>query len=224
MKKNLCTFLCIFPFFINAQIPVTDAAANGQLGTINYLLTQLNSSLSQQNSTSRENKIENYKQRLLGKDNFNFIKQVEDYMWKADEYLKKGREIQMVYNKEEDILKKLQTIKRNSSKFQFEGSQSYINEINRNISSTLGQIGSLVDEAQYVLGDKNTRMSTEGRRDVIKETLSKLFIIERSLDNILLKGQMQSIQHKQFAREEEYQNDVRNSMEQFRKFNAKNTR
>lgn len=103
-------------------------------------------------------------------------------MWKADEYLKKGREIQMIYDKEEDILKKLQTIKRNTSKYaKFETSASYINEINKSIGGTLNQIGTLVDDAQMVLSDKSTRMTTEGRRDILKETLSKLIIIAKFL-------------------------------------------
>lgn len=206
-----------------SQIPVTDVAANGQLSMISSSLATLNSLLSKQNTTSMDNKMENYKQRLLGKDNFDFIKKVEDYMWKADEYLKKGREIQMIYDKEEDILKKLQIIKRNTSKYgRFETSASFVNEINKNVSGTLQQVGALVDDAHTILGDKNTRMSTEGRREILKETLSKLVIIERSLDNILLQGEISSIKGEHYQRQEEYEQDVKNSMEYFRKYNQKN--
>lgn len=220
MKLQILFLLFLWSGRILAQIPVTDVAANGQLAGINSSLATLNSLLAKQNTTTMDNKIENYKQRLLGKDNFDFIKKVEDYMWKADEYLKKGREIQMIYDKEEDILKKLQTIKRNTSKYaKFETSASYINEINKSIGGTLNQIGTLVDDAQMVLSDKSTRMTTEGRRDILKETLSKLIIIERSLDNIILQGEIYSIKGEHYRRQEEYQQDVRNSMEYFRKYN-----
>ena len=223
MKKNIFIISFFFCVRLWSQIPVTDVAANGQLGIINSSLATLNTLLSKQNTTSMDNKIENYKQRLLGQDNFDFIKKVEDYMWKADEYLKKGREIQMIYDKEEDILKKLQAIKRNTSKYRkFETSVSFVNEISKNVSTTLKQVGVLVDDAHTILGDKNTRMSTEGRRDVLKETLSKLVIIERSLDNILLQGEISSIKGEHYQRQEEYEQDVRNSMEYFRRYNQTN--
>lgn len=220
MKKCIFILSILIGTKVYSQIPVTDIAANGQLGAINSSLATLNSLLAKQNTTTMDNKVENYKQRLLGKDNFDFIKKVEDYMWKADEYLKKGREIQMIYNKEEDILKKLQTIKRNTSKYgRLETSASFVNEIGKNISGTLHQVGILVDDAHLILGDKNTRMSTEGRREILKETLSKLIIIERSLDNILLLGEISSIKGEHYRRQEEYNDDVRNSMELFRKRN-----
>lgn len=220
MKRIYFLPLLLIWNFSNAQL--IDVGANTQLGLINESLATLNLLIKEQNTTTNNNKIENYKQRLLGKENFDFIKKVEDYMWKADEYLKKGREIQMIYNKEEDILKKLQSIKRNTSKYaKFETSASYISEINKSINATLNQVGTLVDDAHIILGDKNTRMSTEGRREILKETLSKLIIIERSLDNIILQGEITSIKEQHYQKQEEYQQDVKNSMEQIRKYNNK---
>ena len=85
-----------------AQIPVTDVAANGNLAAINSQLSSIALMVEQQSTVGLENKYENYAQKILGQKNLAFLKEVEDYMWKADEYLKKGREIQMIYDKEED--------------------------------------------------------------------------------------------------------------------------
>lgn len=168
-----------------AQIPVTDVAANGNLVAINTQLGTLMGMLQQQGVTSTENKFENYAQKILGQKNLAFIQQVEQYMWQADEYLKRGREIQMIYNKEETILKKLRELKKNASRYgQLEGNGNALASVNRRISSTLSNIGALVDDAQTVLGDKNTRMSTGERREVLKETIGKLMIIESVLDDM----------------------------------------
>lgn len=168
-----------------AQIPVTDAAANGNLVAINTQLGTLMGMLQQQGVTSTENKFENYAQKILGQKNLAFIQQVEQYMWQADEYLKRGREIQMIYNKEETILKKLRELKKNASRYgQLEGNGNALASVNKRISSTLSNIGALVDDAQTVLGDKNTRMSTGERREVLKETIGKLMIIESVLDDM----------------------------------------
>lgn len=168
-----------------AQIPVTDVAANGNLVAINTQLGTLMGMLQQQGVTSTENKFENYAQKILGQKNLAFIQQVEQYMWQADEYLKRGREIQMIYNKEETILKKLRELKKNASRYgQLEGNGNALASVNKRISSTLSNIGALVDDAQTVLGDKNTRMSTGERREVLKETIGKLMIIESVLDDM----------------------------------------
>ena len=168
-----------------AQIPVTDVAANGNLVAINTQLGTLMGMLQQQGVTSTENKFENYAQKILGQKNLAFIQQVEQYMWQADEYLKRGREIQMIYNKEETILKKLRELKKNASRYgQLEGNGNALAAVNKRISSTLSNIGALVDDAQTVLGDKNTRMSTGERREVLKETIGKLMIIESVLDDM----------------------------------------
>lgn len=168
-----------------AQIPVTDAAANGNLVAINTQLSAVMGMLQQQGVTSTENKFENYAQKILGQKNLAFIQQVEQYMWQADEYLKRGREIQMIYDKEETILKKLRELKKNASRYgRLEGNGNALASVNKRISSTLSNIGALVDDAQTVLGDKNTRMSTGERREVLKETIGKLMIIESVLDDM----------------------------------------
>lgn len=167
------------------QIPVTDVAANGNLAAINTQLSTISAMMGKQMAVGMENKYENYAQKILGQKNLDFIKQVEDYMWKADEYLKKGREIQMIYNKEEDILKKLKELKRNAANYgNLDGNANLINSLNKNISVTLNNVGSLVDGAQTILGDNNTRMSTAERRDFLKETIGKLMIIENVLDEL----------------------------------------
>ena len=217
MKKSILTLFSIFLWNIGfAQLPVTDAAVNGQLIALNSALSTLNSLMTDQKGTSYDNRMENYKQRILGAKNFDFIKQVEDYMWKADEYLKKGREIQMIYNKEEDILKKLKTIKKNASKYG--NSDLGINavySVNQTIRGTLSQIGGMVDDAQSILGDKNVRMDTEGRLNILKETLAKLIIVERRLDEIIYARNMASIADQDKTQYEEYWNDVDRSMEKF---------
>lgn len=215
-------FLCEIGF---AQLPVTDAAANASLGVIQGFLQDLNQSMREQKQTSYSNKIENYKQRILGKDNFNFVQQVESYMWKADEFIKKGQDIQMIYDKEEDILNKLKIIKRNAYKYgNLDGNISSINAFSETIKGTLSGIGNMVSEAQSVLGDKNTRMSTEGRREVLKETLSKLIIIERSLDNLITRCEMVSISNEAIEKRKEKEEEINNSMEIFKRYNEKKRR
>jgi len=217
MKKSILTLFSIFLWNIGfAQLPVTDAAVNGQLIALNSALSTLNSLMTDQKGTSYDNRMENYKQRILGAKNFDFIKQVEDYMWKADEYLKKGREIQMIYNKEEDILKKLKTIKKTASKYgNSDLGINAVNSVNQTIRGTLSQIGGMVDDAQSILGDKNVRMDTEGRLNILKETLAKLIIVERRLDEIIYARNMASIADQDKIQYEEYWNDVDRSMEKF---------
>lgn len=217
MKKSILTLFSIFLWNIGfAQIPVTDVATNGQLVELNIAMQELNALMKAQKGTSYDNKVENYKQRILGAKNFDFIKQVEDYMWKADEYLKKGREIQMIYNKEEDILKKLKTIKKTASKYgNSDLGINTINSVNQTIRGTLSQIGGMVDDAQSILGDKNVRMDTEGRLNILKETLAKLIIVERRLDEIIYARNMASIADQDKIQYEEYWNDVDRSMEKF---------
>lgn len=185
--KKICFFLILVGVTAKAvaQIPVTDAAANGNLVAINTQLSAVMGMLQQQGVTNTENKFENYAQKILGQKNLAFIQQVEQYMWQADEYLKRGREIQMIYDKEETILKKLRELKKNASRYgQLEGNRNVLASVNKRISSTLSNIGALVDDAQTVLGDKNTRMSTGERREVLKETIGKLMIIESVLDDM----------------------------------------
>ena len=187
MKKKLFFLILLVTTKAVAQIPVTDAAANGNLAAINMQLSAMMGMLQQQGSVGTENKFENYAQKILGQKNLAFIQQVEEYMWKADEYLKRGREIQMIYDKEEDILKKLKELKRNASKYgQLEGgdANTMLTSLNKKVSSTLNSVGALVDGAQTILGDKNTRMSTGERREILKETIGKLMIIENVLDDI----------------------------------------
>lgn len=224
MKKSILTLFSIFLWNIGfAQIPVTDVATNGQLVELNIAMQELNALMKAQKGTSYDNKVENYKQRILGAKNFDFIKQVEDYMWKADEYLKKGREIQMIYNKEEDILKKLKTIKKSASKYgNSDLGINAVNSVNQTIRGTLSQIGGMVDDAQSILGDKNVRMDTEGRLNILKETLAKLIIVERRLDEIMLEKEITSIAEKQLEEQREYDNNVRKSMEVFKRYNDKN--
>lgn len=217
MKKSILSLFSIFLWNIGfAQIPVTDVATNGQLVELNIAMQELNALMKAQKGTSYDNKVENYKQRILGAKNFDFIKQVEDYMWKADEYLKKGREIQMIYNKEEDILKKLKTIKKTASKYgNSDLGINAVNSVNQTIRGTLSQIGGMVDDAQSILGDKNVRMDTEGRLNILKETLAKLIIVERRLDEIIYARNMASIADQDKIQYEEYWNDVDRSMEKF---------
>jgi len=187
MKKKLFFLILLVTTKAVAQIPVTDVAANGNLAAINMQLSAMMGMLQQQGSVGTENKFENYAQKILGQKNLAFIQQVEEYMWKADEYLKRGREIQMIYDKEEDILKKLKELKRNASKYgQLEGgdTNTMLTSLNKKVSSTLNSVGALVDGAQTILGDKNTRMSTGERREILKETIGKLMIIENVLDDI----------------------------------------
>jgi hypothetical protein len=206
MKKNLLFLILLVATKAAAQIPVTDAAANGNLAAINMQLSAMMGMLQQQGTVGTENKFENYAQKILGQKNLAFIQQVEEYMWKADEYLKRGREIQMIYDKEEDILKKLKELKRNTSRYgQLEGgnANTILTSVNKKVSSTLNSVGTLVDAAQAVLGDKNTRMSTGERREILKETIGKLMIIESVLDNM----NHQAISNK--ADSEEYDNQMR---------------
>ena len=187
MKKKLFFLILLVTTKAVAQIPVTDVAANGNLAAINMQLSAMMGMLQQQGSVGTENKFENYAQKILGQKNLAFIQQVEQYMWQADEYLKRGREIQMIYDKEEDILKKLKELKRNASKYgQLEGgdANTMLTSLNKKVSSTLNSVGALVDGAQTILGDKNTRMSTGERREILKETIGKLMIIENVLDDI----------------------------------------
>ena len=59
-----------------------------------------------------------------------------------------------------------------------------LSSVNKKVSSTLNSVGALVDGAQTILGDKNARMTTGERREVLKETIGKLMIIENVLDEI----------------------------------------
>lgn len=219
MKKELFfLILLVAAAKVAAQIPVTDVAANGNLVAINTQLSAMMGMLQQQGSVGTENKFENYAQKILGQKNLAFIQQVEQYMWQADEYLKRGREIQMIYDKEEDILKKLKELKRNASRYgQLEGgnANAMLTSVNKKISYTLNSVGILVDGAQTVLGDKNTRMSTGERRDILKETIGKLMIIESMLDDINSSGERSSLLTNRFYEQQARQRMQDEQMKEF---------
>lgn len=219
MKKELFfLILLVAAAKVAAQIPVTDVAANGNLVAINTQLSAMMGMLQQQGSVGTENKFENYAQKILGQKNLAFIQQVEQYMWQADEYLKRGREIQMIYDKEEDILKKLKELKRNTSRYgQLEGgnANAMLTSVNKKISSTLNSVGALVDGAQTVLGDKNTRMSTGERRDILKEAIGKLMIIESVLDDINSSGERSSLLTNRFYEQQARQRMQDEQMKEF---------
>lgn len=218
MKKNLLFLILLIATKAVAQIPVTDVAANGNLAAINMQLSAMMGMLQQQGSVGTENKFENYAQKILGQKNLAFIQQVEEYMWKADEYLKRGREIQMIYDKEEDILKKLKELKRNASKYgQLEGgnANTILTSVNKKVSSTLNSVGTLVDGAQTILGDKNTRMSTGERREILKETIGKLMIIESVLDNMNNQAIASKEASDEYDAQVRYQREVRERMKSY---------
>lgn len=218
MKKNLLFLILLVTAKAAAQIPVTDAAANGNLAAINMQLSAMMGMLQQQGTVGSENKFENYAQKILGQKNLAFIQQVEEYMWKADEYLKRGREIQMIYDKEEDILKKLKELKRNASKYgQLEGgnANTILTSVNKKVSSTLNSVGTLVDGAQTILGDKNTRMSTGERREILKETIGKLMIIESVLDNMNNQAIASKEASDEYDAQVRYQREVRERMKSY---------
>lgn len=218
MKKNLLFLILLVTAKAVAQIPVTDAAANGNLAAINMQLSAMMGMLQQQGTVGTENKFENYAQKILGQKNLAFIQQVEEYMWKADEYLKRGREIQMIYDKEEDILKKLKELKRNTSRYgQLEGgnANTILTSVNKKVSSTLNSVGTLVDGAQAVLGDKNTRMSTGERREILKETIGKLMIIESVLDNMNHQAISNKVDSEEYDNQMRYQKELDERMKSY---------
>ena len=218
MKKNLLFLILLIATKAVAQLPVTDVAANGNLAAINMQLSAMMGMLQQQGSVGTENKFENYAQKILGQKNLAFIQQVEEYMWKADEYLKRGREIQMIYDKEEDILKKLKELKRNASKYgQLEGgnANTILTSVNKKVSSTLNSVGTLVDGAQTILGDKNTRMSTGERREILKETIGKLMIIESVLDNMNNQAITSKEASDEYDAQVRYQREVQERMKSY---------
>ena len=201
-----------------AQIPVTDVAANGNLAAINSQLSSIALMVEQQSTVGLENKYENYAQKILGQKNLAFFKEVEDYMWKADEYLKKGREIQMIYDKEEEILKKLKEVKKNAANYgRIEANTSLVNSLNKNISTTLNNVGALVDGAQAILGDRNARMTTAERREILKETLGKMMIIESVLDNMNYQTQVNKISSEKYNAAIEYQRGLEQRMRTYLK-------
>lgn len=219
MKKLV---LILTVFLVNAkslaQIPVTDVAANGNLALINSQLSAISAMIMEQNAVNLENKYENYAQKILGQNNLAFIQQVEDYMWRANDYLKKGREIQMIYNKEEQILKKLKDFKKTASKYgNLDGNTSLISSVDKNISTTLNSVGTLVDGAQAILGDNNIRMTTAERREILKETIGKLMIIENVLDNLNANNRRNSILLDQYYTTQEYQKGIDERMKSFLK-------
>ena len=200
-----------------AQIPVTDVAANGNLAAINSQLSSIALMVEQQSTVGLENKYENYAQKILGQKNLAFLKEVEDYMWKADEYLKKGREIQMIYDKEEEILKKLKEVKKNAANYgRIEANTSLVSSLNKNISATLNNVGALVDGAQAILGDRNARMTTE-RREILKETLGKMMIIESVLYNMNHQTQVNKISLEKYNSGIEYQRGLEQRMRAYLK-------
>lgn len=215
------TFILLLSFFLFSkigicQIPVTDVTANTQLGILTSELATLNGAMAKNLASSIDNKSENLLHRLLGEKNLAFIQQVEDYMWQADEFLKKGREIQMIYNKEEDILKKLRRIKNNTPSFQnFENSEHILKEFTQNITSVISNVSAMVDDAQTILGKDKVRMSSEERRAFLKEILSNLILVEMKLDRILHKQNMSTVMQKNIIERDQYEESLHQSMRNF---------
>ena len=64
-------------------------------------------------------------------------------------------------------------------------------------------------------------MDTEGRRNVLKETLSELIMVEMKLEQIVTQNKLKTIAEESMEENDEYQDNINKSMEVFRRYNQK---
>ena len=109
-------------------------------------------------------------------------------------------------------------MKKNAANYgRIEANTSLVNSLNKNISTTLNNVGALVDGAQAILGDRNARMTTAERREILKETLGKMMIIESVLDNMNHQTQVNKISLEKYNSGIEYQRGVEQRMRAYLK-------
>lgn len=210
MKAKIFTIVLILAANIGlAQIPVTDAAAGGQLTALNQAISQLNIKMRNQNNTAKDNKYQNYLSKIINQDNLNLAKQVEDYYWKVDGYLKQGKEINEIYDKEEIIIQKMKQVQKI-----YKGSRGVnVKELTSTVNNVLNQTMGLVDLAASLVSDDNYRLSTEERRQYLKELMSELNDIEQILDEQLHTAGIVKIYQEQSKQKEIDRREFEKSLE-----------
>lgn len=191
----------VLTFKVSAQL--VDPAQTAQLERLNQSMLQLLQLMAKNNATADMNKVENYDAKLLSKDNLNLAKEAEKKLWKVDSYLKKGREINDILDREARIIARIRDLQR---VFNQPGMSAYRNLIMNYAYQYLDKTGKTVDMALNVVTDDAVRMDTEGRRDILKDINSNLMYIESAIQDLHSKAASLNVQQQN----NQYYKDLRN--------------
>ena len=168
---------------------------------------KINKKLETSNKESVLNKLSNLKQE-------DYLSKAEDFLTKVDAYIKKGREIKEIYEKEESILLKVKEMDR-IYRVSFSGGNR--GDLKETTEKIFKKTGELVDLASGVITDNNYRLSSEERRNYLKEILADLTRIEVIIDNRIYTAK-EYIAFKQSQREQEkmkrdFENELKRKQE-----------
>lgn len=188
-------------FKVSAQL--VDPAQTAQLERLNQSMLQMLQLMMKNNATADLNKLENYDSKLLSKDNLELAKKAEEKLLKVDMYLKQGREINEILDREARIIASIKDLQK---MFNRPGMSVYRNTIMNYAYKYLESTGKSVDLSLNILKDGFIRMDAEGRRQMLRDINSDLVTIESSIQNLISKAASLNIQHQN----NDYYKDLRN--------------
>ena len=198
MRTFFITLFLLISYVVNAQYveaakAVLSFAKKSKEEMMTEELMKINKKLETSNKESVLNKLSNLKQ---------------------EDYIKKGREIKEIYEKEESILLKVKEMDR-IYRVSFSGGNR--GDLKETTEKIFKKTGELVDLASGVITDNNYRLSSEERRNYLKEILADLTRIEVIIDNRIYTAK-EYIAFKQSQREQEkmkrdFENELKRKQE-----------
>ena len=214
MRTFFITLFLLISYVVNAQYveaakAVLSFAKKSKEEMMTEELMKINKKLETSNKESVLNKLSNLKQE-------DYLSKAEDFLTKVDAYIKKGREIKEIYEKEESILLKVKEMDR-IYRVSFSGGNR--GDLKETTEKIFKKTGELVDLASGVITDNNYRLSSEERRNYLKEILADLTRIEVIIDNRIYTAK-EYIAFKQSQREQEkmkrdFENELKRKQEIF---------
>lgn len=187
MKKYILITLALVGYiakanaqYIEAAKTVLNFAKKSKEEMIAEELREMNKKLEIANKESILNKLSNIEQQY-------YLSAAEDFLFKVNDYIKKGKEINAVYDREEAVLLKMKELERIYST-SFSGAER--KDLKVTTGNVLKQTGDLVDLASSIISDGNFRMTSEERRNYLKEILTDISRVEGILDEQIYTAKM----------------------------------
>jgi len=169
MKKLIITTLILC--FCNSKAQLVDPGTQTQLLKLNVSMGSLLTLIGQSIKASNLNKDINEESKLLSKENLNFVKDIEEKLYKVSSFLQKGKEIKDIIGINVDIVKEIQEL---HGKFNTPDSAKFKSEYMTRAYDILSESGKLVNTAFDFISDDKLRMTPEGRISYLKDTRIEL--------------------------------------------------
>lgn len=206
--KQLFLIFFLISFYANAQYLEVAKEVLGQ-GSNKAIITELerlNAKLTALNKTSVANELNTLRQKEI-------LSKAEDLLSKVDDYIKKGEEIKQIYKKEEEILLQLKEVQRlysNGALSQIKGNASQVTR------QVLSQTNQLLDLSSDIVSNSIFRMSSEERRNYLKEILADLTQTQSILNEQIYLGKQYMLHKEEQKRKQKDREDFEKELRQKR--------